>query len=179
MNEDNKKKLNNKSGKKRLSMKQEKFIVEYVKSGDVTRSAIKAGYSKKTAYAIGSENLRKLEKEIQGYVRSRRNKKIAQADEILEFLTSVMRGKIKEEQIVVEGIGRGFSEAIIKEKKPSITDRVKAAKELAKRYCLNPDTINIKAQGTIEDLKPLSQLLLYNDDEIDPGDTSDDDANDS
>ena len=48
-------------------MKQEKFIVEYVKSGDVTRSAIKAGYSKKTAKAIGSENLSILDKEIRAY----------------------------------------------------------------------------------------------------------------
>ena len=184
MNEDNKKKLNNKSGKgenkkPKLTLKQQKFIVEYVKLGNMTKAAEKAGYSKKMAYSIGQENAKKLEKEIQAYTESRMNKKIASADEVLEFLTKVMRGKIKEEQVVVEGIGRGFSEARIVEKHPTATDRLRAAKELAKRYCLTPDTINIKAQGTIEDLKPLSQLLLYNDDEIDPGDISDDDANDS
>jgi phage terminase small subunit len=153
MNEDNKKKLNNKSDKgknkkQKLTLKQQKFIVEYVKSGDVTRSAIKAGYSKKTAYAIGSENLRKLEKEIQAYTESRMNKKIASADEVLEFLTKVMRGKIKEEQIVVEGIGRGFSEARIVEKHPTATDRLRAAKELAKRYGITPETVKINALET-------------------------------
>ena len=110
------------------------------------------------------------------------NKKIASADEVLEFLTKVMRGKIKEEQIVVRGQGQEFSEARIVEKGgiQQATDRLGQGqlKELA-NACLNPDTINIKAQGTIEDLKPLSQLLLYNDDEIDQGDISDDDANDS
>ena len=184
MNEDNKKKLNNKSGKgenkkPKLTLKQQKFIVEYARTGNMTKAAEKAGYSKKTAYATGQQNMKKLEGEIQAYTESRMNKKIASADEVLEFLTKVMRGKLKEEQIVVEGIGRGFSEARIVEKHPTATDRLRAAKELAKRYCLTPDTINIKAQGTIEDLKPLSQLLLYNDDEIDQGDISDDDANDS
>ena len=184
MNEDNKKKLNNKSGegknkKQKLTLKQQKFIVEYVKLGNMTKAAEKAGYSKKMAYSIGQENTKKLEEEIRAYTESRMNKKIASADEVLEFLTKVMRGKIKEEQIVVEGTGHGCSEARIIKKHVATTDRTRAAKELAKRYCLNPDTINIKAQGTIEDLKPLSQLLLYNDDEIDPGDISDDDANNS
>jgi len=184
MNEDNKKKLNNKSGKgenkkPKLTLKQQKFIVEYVKLGNMTKAAEKAGYSKKMAYSIGQENTKKLEEEIRAYIESRMNKKIASADEVLEFLTKVMRGKIKEEQIVVEGTGHGCSEARIIKKHVATTDRTRAAKELAKRYCLTPDTINIKAQGTIEDLKPLSQLLLYNDDEIDQGDISDDDANDS
>ncbi len=184
MNEDNKKKLNNKSDKgknkkPKLTLKQQKFIVEYAKLGNMTKAAEKAGYSKKTAYATGQQNMKKLEGEIQAYTESRMNKKIASADEVLEFLTKVMRGKIKEEQIVVEGTGHGCSEARIIKKHVATTDRTRAAKELAKRYCLNPDTINIKAQGTIEDLKPLSQLLLYNDDEIDQGDISDDDANDS
>ena len=49
----------------------------------------------------------KLEGDSGPYTESRMNKKIASADEVLEFLTKVMRGKIKEEQIV-EGIGRGI-----------------------------------------------------------------------
>lgn len=45
----------------KLTLKQSRFIDEYLIDGNATRSAIAAGYSKKTAYAIGEENLRKLE----------------------------------------------------------------------------------------------------------------------
>ena len=119
----------------------------------------KAGYSKKMAYSIGQENTKKLEEEIRAYTESRMNKKIASADEVLEFLTKVMRGKIKEEQIVVEGTGHGCSEARIIKKHVATTDRTRAAKELAKRYCLNPDTINIKAQGTIRRFKTIKPIV--------------------
>lgn len=49
-------KTKNKNG---LTQKQENFVFEYLKSGNATEAAIKAGYSKKTAYSIGEENLRK------------------------------------------------------------------------------------------------------------------------
>lgn len=44
-----------------LSAKQKKFIVEYLKDNNATQAAIRAGYSEKTAYSIGQENLRKPE----------------------------------------------------------------------------------------------------------------------
>jgi len=45
----------------KLKPKQRKFASEYAKSGHITKAAIKAGYSKKTAHTIGSENLKKPE----------------------------------------------------------------------------------------------------------------------
>ena len=42
-----------------LTAKQEKFITSYIKLGNATDAAVAAGYSPKTAYAIGSENLKK------------------------------------------------------------------------------------------------------------------------
>ena len=44
---------------KGLTIKQRRFTKEYVETGNATQAAIRAGYSKKTAYAIGSENLAK------------------------------------------------------------------------------------------------------------------------
>lgn len=44
-----------------LTLKQQRFIEEYLVDGNATRSAIAAGYSKKTAYSIGEENLKKPE----------------------------------------------------------------------------------------------------------------------
>jgi len=46
---------------KRLTNKQRIFIDEYLRSFNATRAAIKAGYSEKTAFSIGWENLRKPE----------------------------------------------------------------------------------------------------------------------
>ena len=44
---------------KKLTLKQNKFVKEYIKTGNGTQSAIKAGYSKSTAKVIASENLTK------------------------------------------------------------------------------------------------------------------------
>jgi phage terminase small subunit len=46
---------------KKLTVKQSRFIKEYIKTGNGTQSAIKAGYSKDTAYSIANENLNKPE----------------------------------------------------------------------------------------------------------------------
>ena len=43
----------------KITLKQQKFADEFMISGNATDAAIKAGYSKKSAYATGAENLRK------------------------------------------------------------------------------------------------------------------------
>ena len=77
----------------KLTEKQKRFADEYIKSGNATQSAIEAGYSKKTARSIGSENLAKPD--ISEYIAKRLEKidkeKIAEQKEILEFMTRVMR----------------------------------------------------------------------------------------
>ncbi|MCD3505661.1 terminase small subunit, partial [Streptococcus equi] len=45
----------------KLTIKQQKFIDEYIICGNATEAALKAGYSKKTAGQIGEQNLKKLE----------------------------------------------------------------------------------------------------------------------
>lgn len=67
------------------------------------------------------------------------SKKIAQAEEVLSYLTKVMRGQTVEETVIVEGVGNGFSEAKIVNKIPSEKDRLKAAELLGKRYRLFVD----------------------------------------
>lgn len=55
---------------KKLTVKQRRFCDEYLANGgNATEAAIAAGYSPKTAYAIGHENLSKLE--IQAYLQAR------------------------------------------------------------------------------------------------------------
>ena len=44
-----------------LTNKQQKFVNEYLIDYNATQAALRAGYSPKTAYAMGWENLRKPE----------------------------------------------------------------------------------------------------------------------
>lgn len=117
-----------------MTPKQKKFCLEYASSGNATESAIKAGYSKKTAYSIGQENLKKpeLQKFLQQLADEMASQKIANAKEMQEVLTSIIRQELEEEVIVVEGCGDGISEAVTKTKKPSTRDAIKAIETLAK-----------------------------------------------
>lgn len=102
-----------------LTPKQKAFADEYLKCGNATEAAKKAGYKEKAAYATGAENLKKPQ--VIAYIQERQkqidNKKIAEAAEIMEYFTAVMRGEIKD-QFDLD---------------PPLAERTKAAVELAKR----------------------------------------------
>lgn len=114
----------------KLTLKQKKFADEYIISGNATQAAIEAGYSKKTAYQTGAENLRKPQ--IKSYIDERmkeiESKKSATQQEVIEYLTSVMRGEHKEEILI--GQGQGFQEITYID--VSAKDRLKAANLLNK-----------------------------------------------
>jgi phage terminase small subunit len=80
----------------KLTEKQKRFIDYYVETGNATEAAILAGYSEKTAKQIGSENLSKLDSYIKERLKPIDNKRIADADEVLQYLTAVMRGEVKD-----------------------------------------------------------------------------------
>lgn len=133
---------------KRLSIKQENFCIEYVRSGNATEAYKKAGYSVKNDN-VASANARKLldnhkvQNRIKELMSEINTPKIAEATEVLEYLTSVMRGESVSHEIVVEGIGEGCSAARIMEKPPSEKERTKAAELLGKRYSLFSDNMNV------------------------------------
>lgn len=120
----------------KLTEKQKRFCDEYLIDCNATQAAIRAGYSEKTATFIGSENLKKPY--IKAYIDARMEEKkkpiIATQDEVLAYLTSVLRGESQGTEVVVEGKGDGFSEAREFQKKPSEKERMKAAELLGKRY---------------------------------------------
>lgn len=133
-------------GEDAVTPKQKRFCDEYLIDTNATQAAIRAGYSEKTAYAIGNENLSKPD--IRAYIDERlaemQSKAIADANEVMQYLTSVLRGEEKEETIVVEGIGDGCSEARRLKKDVSPKDKLKAAELLAKRYGLLTDKVGIE-----------------------------------
>jgi phage terminase small subunit len=103
-----------------VTPKQKKFCEYYIQSGNATDAARKAGYSEKTARAIGNENLTKPD--IQAYIHERVGDQdknlVADADEVLRFYSAVMRGEVKD-QFGLDA---------------SLSDRLKAGDSLMKRY---------------------------------------------
>ena len=130
---------------KTLTAKQQRFCDEYLIDLNATQAAIRAGYSKKTAYAIGNENLNKpeLKKYIEERMAKKEKKLIADQDEVLKYLTAVLRGESESEEIVVESIGDYLTEARTMKKAPSEKDRLKAAELLGKRYSLFKDNVKL------------------------------------
>lgn len=129
-----------------LTPKQKAFADYYIETGNATESAIKAGYSKKTARVIGQENLTKpaIKNYIDEKMEQLADKRIAKAEEVLEYLTRVIRGEETEQVVVTENIGDFMSEARVIDKELSAKDRIKAAELLGKRYRLFVDKVEQK-----------------------------------
>lgn len=136
----------------KLNERQRRFCKEYIVDCNATQAAIRAGYSEKTAYSIGQQQLKKIEvqKSINELMTKKDDNTIATADEVLRYLTSAMRGEIIEECVTVESVGNFQSEARIIEKQISPKDRNKAADSLAKRYGLLTDNINLQGEVAVK-----------------------------
>lgn len=125
---------------------QRKFADEYVIDCNARR-AYKAAYPRvKKENVIDASASRLLSNvKVKAYIDEQLEKisseKIATASEVMEYLTSVLRGESKSEEIVVEGIGDGCSEARTMKKAPSEKDKLKAAELLGKRYGIYTDKI--------------------------------------
>lgn len=102
----------------KLTERQKRFIDYYIETANATESAKRAGYSEKTAKNIGAENLTKLNFFIQERLQQLESNRIASQDEVLQYLTKVMRGEEKD-QFGLDA---------------SLQDRTKCAELLGKRY---------------------------------------------
>lgn len=116
-----------------MNERRKAFCGFYLETLNATESALRAGYSKKTAYSIGQELLKNIEiKEyINKIIEEKKDKQIAKADEVLITLTKALRGEIEEEVItVVDGVPKKIKKQI------QARERIKAAELLGKRYLL-------------------------------------------
>lgn len=112
----------------KLTQKQQRFVDEYIISGNATQSAIKAGYSKKTARKIGHENLTKPD--ILAELK-RRNDEIKSAktmdmQEVMERLAAMGRGETTEETVTNKGD--------VIETSTRNADKLKALELIGKRF---------------------------------------------
>lgn len=141
----------------KLTLKQKRFADEYIISGNATDAAKKAGYSEKTAFTIATENLKKpyIKQYIDQRIKELDDKKIAKQEEVLRYLTSVLRGESESAIVVVEGCGDGYSEARTVKKTPDEKERLKAAELLGKRYRIFSE----KSEVEEEQLDKLDKIL--------------------
>lgn len=125
---------------RQLTPKQRSFADAYIECGNASEAARMAGYSKKTAADIGAENLRKPK--ISAYIRQRMEeqdaRRVASADEVLRFFSSVMRGEVQDQF--------GLD--------PSLADRLSAGKELMKRYSAIDKAADMQDVPQIIDRRP-------------------------
>lgn len=124
-----------------MTDKQKRFCDEYLIDCNATQAAIRAGYSPKTAYSIGEENLKKPE--LKTYIDERleqlRSEKIADAQEVLEYLTSVMRGEHTEQVLRLDGDGVQVVDSV----QTPTRDKLKAAELIGKRYGMFKDAVDL------------------------------------
>ena len=128
---------------KKLTPKQKAFADYYIETGNATEAARRAGYKKPNVQ--GSQNLEKLS--IKSYIQERikalDEKRIAKGEEVLQYLTKVMRGEEKDQF--------GLD--------PSLQDRTKAAELLGKRYRLFVDKVEQKVDATVNSTAKLDSIL--------------------
>lgn len=79
-----------------MTPKQQRFVEEYPKDLNATQAAIRAGYSKKTAYSIGEENLKKPEirEAIANAIEARSKKAGIDSDWVLKRLATEVEADI-------------------------------------------------------------------------------------
>ena len=133
----------------KLTEKQKRFVDFYIQTGNASEAARLAGYNPKTAGRIGGENLKKLEikNAINARLKEFESSRKADAKEILEYMTSVMRGELEEEVISAVGTGDGKFEPKVVTKHVGIKERNKAAEMLAKVHGLFNEKTEVKVDA--------------------------------
>lgn len=143
----------------KMTAKQQRFCDEYLIDLNATQAAIRAGYSEKTAAVIATENLRKPN--IRDYIEKRMAEKeealIAKQDEVMKYLTAVMRRELSEHVVVTVSEENSYYEpdfngtmrkrtekretSEIVEIPARLADANKAAELLGKAYTLFTDRV--------------------------------------
>ena len=134
-----------------MTPKQKRFCDEYLIDCNATEAAKRAGYKgetcKNASRWLDPNSTEKYNSEMHKYIQDRleelQSKTIASAEEVMQYLTSVIRGE--SQSSVLSLCGDGCQEVI--EKAPDEKERLKAAELLAKRYGLLTDKVGI--EGTI------------------------------
>lgn len=135
-----------------MTDKQRRFADEYLIDCNGTR-AYKAAYPAVKRDAVAAQAASRLLRNVnvKAYIDEQLDRlssaKIADAREVLEYLTSVVRGETLSEIVVVEGCGDGCSDARRMNKAPDEKERLKAAELLGKHFGMFTD--NVRLSGDV------------------------------
>lgn len=134
----------------KLTEKQKKFADYYIETGNATEAYRRAGYTGKgnVAEAAASRLLSnvKVREYVDKIIAEKDSNRIAKQDEILEFLTSVLRGQVKEQF----PLGLGMGEQALVKKELDGKDRIKAAELLGKRYAMWTDKQQVDSNVAVQ-----------------------------
>ncbi|MCG2321544.1 terminase small subunit [Staphylococcus epidermidis] len=136
----------------KLNLKQQAFVDEYIKTGTAYQSAIRAGYSEKYAKSSSHKLLENvgIRAEIDKRMEKLKKDTIADQDEILQYLTSVLRGEVTDQELIPIQVGRGQMDVEELEKRSDTNARTKAAELLGKRYMMWTDKQQIETTATVQ-----------------------------
>lgn len=128
--------------------KHEAFCLEFAKTANATDSYRKI-YGKKSSAQVLSQSASRLLKNEKVQARlaelheEMASEKIANAAEVQERLTRILRMEETEDVVVVEGLDKGVSEARVVEKRPNLKDVIKAGETLAKMQGAFDNNVNV------------------------------------
>ena len=129
-------------------MKQEKFCIEYAKSGNARQAYMDAGYSVKNSRTADANACRLLtndnvKERLAELAEEAKNASIADITEMQQKLTSIIRQEAEEEVIVVINKGDFMQEAQTLTKKPSLKEVISAIEKLGKMQGAFDNTVNL------------------------------------
>lgn len=115
----------------KLNERQKRFVDYYLELGNMRKAALRAGYAEITANKVSETILKSpaVKEYLNKRIAEMDHKRIADAEEVLSYLTAVMRGEHDE--------------------KITTRDRIRAAELLGKRYCV------FNEKGKTEEMTPV------------------------
>ena len=138
---------------KGLTAKQEKFCLEYAKSGNQRPAYKTAGYQCKNDEAVdaaASQLLRniKVQTRLAELTEEIKNRSIADIAEMQQTLTTIIRQQLDEE-VVVTGSSDNMSRPVKVKKKPAIKDVINAINTLGKMQGAFVDNVHLSGEAKV------------------------------
>ena len=137
----------------KLTERQRRFCEEYLIDGNASQAAIRAGYSKRNSTVVSTTLMKnpRVQALLKKLLDELHSAKVADAQEVLEYLTSIMRGEQREQTLQLIGDGMQDITAI----DVAAKDRLKAAELLGKRYGIFKENVGVTMDAVVivDDLK--------------------------
>lgn len=130
-----------------MNERQKRFADEYIIHGNAHKACIEAGYSKNYAKSQSHKLLENVG--IKAYLDEQleklKSEKIADQEEVMEFLTAVMRGEVEEPVLISVDVGVQEVRSV----RPNASTRRQAAVDLGKRYGMWTDKLNVQSEERV------------------------------